>query len=140
MRPIMKEAYEAMILFPQAAMADLKGAVEHVKEILGKSGAEIIALKKWADRPLAYPINKQKRGLYILCYFRAPTDRLGEIERSFNLSEQVLRQLILRTDILTDDEMRAAEGQADLLIEANLRAAAIPTPAPAPAPAGVPME
>lgn len=138
MRPIMKEAYEAMILFPQSAMADLKGVVEHVKDLLTKNGGEVIALKKWADRPLAYPINKQKRGLYILCYFSAPTDKLGDIERSFNLSEQVLRQLILRADFLSVEEMKACEGQADLLIEANLRAASQPTPAPAPVP--VPAE
>ncbi len=128
-------SYEAMFLFPQGATADLKGAVEHIKDILTRNGATIIALKKWGDRPLAYPIDKQKRGLYILCYFSVTTDKLGTIERNFNLSEQIIRQLIVRADHLTLEEMQAAEGQADLLVEANLRAESAPAPA---APAAAP--
>jgi small subunit ribosomal protein S6 len=127
-----------MFLFPQSALADLKGVVEHIRETLTRHGATIVALKKWSDRPLAYPINKQKRGLYILGYFQAPTDRLAGIERAFNLSEQVMRFMIVRCDHLTLEEMQNAEGQADLLVEANLRAASQPTPAPAvPTPAEV---
>jgi len=30
-------------------------------------------MRKWDERRLAYEIKKQKRGLYILCYFKAPT-------------------------------------------------------------------
>lgn len=128
MRTIPTAKYEAMFLFPQSALADIKGTVDHIKETLTKNGAEIIALKKWGDRPLAYPIKKQKRGLYILAYFASPTDKITPIERSFNLAEKALRVLIVRADHLSDEEMRSAEGQIDLMIEANLRAAAMPTP------------
>ncbi|MCE2967782.1 MAG: 30S ribosomal protein S6 [Phycisphaerales bacterium] len=144
MRSNPKVNYEAMLLFGQSAATDLKGAVEHVKEVLTKNGAEIIALKKWADRPLAYPIAKQKRGIYLLTYFSATTDKLGAIERAFNLSETVLRQLIIRVDHLSAEEMQNNEGVIDLLVEANLRAASMPTPAPAlaaaPAPAAAPVQ
>jgi small subunit ribosomal protein S6 len=138
MRTIRTYNYEAMFLLGQSATADIAGAVNHIKDVLTKNGAKIIALKKWADRPLAYPIQKQKRGMYILCYFSAPSDKMGEIENGYNLSEQVLRHLIIRADHLSLEEMQNAEGQLDLTIEANLRAAAQPTPAPAaaPAPAG----
>lgn len=135
MRVVPTVKYEAMFLFPQSAMADIKGTVEHIKDTLAKNGAEIIALKKWGDRPLAFPIKKQKRGLYILAYFAVTTDKLTPIERAFNLAEKALRVLVTRADHLSDEEMRSAEGQIDLTIEANLRAAAIPTPdAPPPAP------
>ncbi len=137
MRVIPTEKYEAMILFPQSAMADIKGAVEHIKETFAKNGAEIIALKKWGDRPLAFPIKKQKRGLYILAYFAVTTDKITQIERAFNLAEKALRVLIVRADHLSEEEMRSADGQIDLTIEANLRAAALPTPEPAPMPAPV---
>ncbi len=139
MRTIPTVKYEAMLLFPQSALADIKGTVEHIKETFAKNGAEIIALKKWGDRPLAFPIKKQKRGLYILAYFASPTDKITPIERAFNLAEKALRVLIVRADHLSEEEMRSAEGQIDLMIEANLRAAAMPTPEPsaAPAPAAV---
>ncbi len=138
MRMIPTTHYEAMFLLGQAAATDLAGSVGHIKEILTKNGAEIIALKKWADRPLAYPINKQKRGMYILCFFSVATDKMGAIERGFNLSEVVLRTQIIKADHLSVEEMKNADGQADLTIEANLRAAAAPAPGAAPTPAAAP--
>lgn len=117
--------YEAMFLIGQAAAADLSGVIEHIKEILARGHAEIIAMRKWDERRLAYEIKKQKRGLYILCYFKAPNDQLGHIERDCNLSEKVLRALILRADHLTQDEMAAADGRTELEVEAKLRAKAL---------------
>ena len=63
--------YEGMFLFPQSATADLQGAVDHVKEILGRSGAEILSIAKWDERRLAYDIKGNKRGVYFLVYFSA---------------------------------------------------------------------
>jgi small subunit ribosomal protein S6 len=136
MRMIPTSNYEAMFLLGQAAATDLAGSVNHIKDTLAKNGAEVVALKKWADRPLAFPIRKQKRGMYILCYFTCPTDKLGEIERSFNLSEVVLRTLLVKAEHLSVEEMKNADGQLDLTIEANLKAAAMPAPTPTPTPAG----
>ncbi|MGD9688878.1 MAG: 30S ribosomal protein S6 [Phycisphaerales bacterium] len=135
MRTIPTTHYEAMFLLGQSAATDLVGSVNHIKETLTKYGAEVVALKKWADRPLAYPIKKQKRGMYILCYFAVATDKLGEIERAFNLSETVLRTLLVKADHLSIEEMKNVDAQLDLTIEANLRAAAAP-PAPAPVTTG----
>ncbi len=129
MRVIPKISYEGLFLFPQSVNVDIKAAVELIKETLGKHGAEIIALKKWGDRQLAYPINKQKRGVYILCFFSVTTDKMQAIERAFNLSDALLRQMIVRADHLNIEEMKAVDGQLDLLVDANLRAPAITTPA-----------
>ncbi|MCK6477813.1 MAG: 30S ribosomal protein S6, partial [Phycisphaerales bacterium] len=85
--------YEAMFLLSQAVAADLGGAVEHIKEIISRGHGEILAMRKWDDRRLAYEIDGQKRGVYILVYFKAPNDQLGHIERDCNLSEKVLRVL-----------------------------------------------
>ena len=114
--------YEAMFLLGQAQAADFSAAVAHVRQLIEKHGATIIALRKWDERRLAYEIKKQKRGLYILAYFKAPNDQLGHIERDCNLSEKVLRAMILRCDHLTEDEMRAFDGREGLETEAKLRA------------------
>lgn len=115
--------YEAMFLVSQAAAGDLGGIVEHVKGILSKAGATLIALRKWDERRLAYEINKQKRGLYLLAYFSIDASKLAQIERDCNLSEQILRTLVLRCDHLTPEEMQAADGQRELESEAALRGA-----------------
>jgi len=116
-----KAYYEGMFLFGQAATADLGQVVEHIKEVLGRGDAEIVAMKKWDERRLAYEIKKHKRGLYILAYFKVAADALPKIERSCNLSEMIVRFMIIRADHLTLEEMQAADGQQELADEAAMR-------------------
>ncbi len=89
-------AYEGLFLFPQTIGGDLQAAVDHIKEILAKSDAQLISLRKWDERRLAYEIKGNKRGVYFLVYFRAARTALVSIERSCNLSELLLRSLIVR--------------------------------------------
>jgi len=93
---ITKKLYEAMFLVDSAEAAADWGAVErNIKNILEKAGAEIVSMKKWEEQRLAYEINGHSRGTYILCYFRGDGKRIGEIERDSQLSEQIMRVLIL---------------------------------------------
>jgi small subunit ribosomal protein S6 len=114
--------YEIMFLIGQAQAADLTSVIDHINEIFGRSGIEVIAMRKWDERRLAYEIKKQKRGLYILAYVKAPARNMPMFERDTNLSEKILRVMVLRADHLTEDEMRAADGREDLQTEAKLRA------------------
>lgn len=128
--------YEAMFLLSQSVAADLGGAVEHLRSIIGKAGASLIAMRKWDERRLAYEIDKQKRGTYILAYFSCDSSKVSGIERDCNLSEQVLRTLILRVDHLSVEEMQAADGQRELETEAALRRSRATEPVGTAAPAG----
>ena len=114
--------YEGLFLFPQAAVADLQGAHDHIVEILNRAGAEIISMKKWDERRLAYEIRGNKRGVYFLVYFKAKGAKLHQIERDCNLSEKLLRAMITRADQVTNEMMEAAEGRAQLADEIKLRA------------------
>jgi small subunit ribosomal protein S6 len=114
--------YEAMFLFPQTATADLAGALSHVESILGRAGAEIVSLCKWDERRLAYDIKGNKRGLYFLTYFKADRAKIAGIERDCNLSEQLLRAMIVRADHIPAEEIEAADGRTALADEIKLRA------------------
>lgn len=137
--------YEAMFLIGQSNSADLAGVIQHINEILARGHAEVIAMRKWDERRLAYEIRGQKRGLYILVYFKADGPNVAHIERDCNLSERILRTLILRADHLTQEEMTSADARKELEVEAKLRAERPATPAPAaaaaaPAPVGAEEE
>lgn len=135
-----KYYYEAMFLMSQSVAADLGGAVAHINEILARGHAEVVAMRKWDERRLAYEIKGQKRGVYILAYFKAASKDIAHIERDCNLSEKVLRTLLLRADHMTVEEMQAADGRQDLEAEIRMRGAAPAAPAaqPEPAAAGEP--
>lgn len=113
--------YEGMFLFGQAASADFGGCVDHVRDIIGRHGGTIIAMRKWDERRLAFEIKKNKRGLYILVYFSCDGSQMAGVERDCNLSEKVLRTLVIRADHLTMEEMQAADAQQALADEAKLR-------------------
>jgi len=123
--------YETMFLFSQAAGANLADAVEHIKELIGRAHGEIIALRKFDERKLAFEIKGQKRGLYILTYFRAPNDSMAPFERDCKLSEKIIRTLTIRADHLGDEDIAAQVGRKDLEAEIKLRGQAAAAPAAA---------
>ena len=114
--------YEGMFLFPQTATADLAGAVAHIESILERAGAELVSICKWDERRLAYDIKGNKRGLYLLTYFKAERSRISGIERDCNLSEQLLRAMVVRADQIPAEEIEAANGREALADEIKLRA------------------
>ena len=65
-------------------------------------------MKKWDDRKLAYEVQGKGRGTYILVYFQCDPARIHAIERDVQLSEQVLRVMILRTDRMSREDMEKA--------------------------------
>jgi len=113
--------YEGMFLFPQSATANLQEAADHVKSILDRCGATIVSFRKWDDRRLAYEVQGNKRGVYFLAYFTAPTSALAEIERRCNLSEELLRMMITSAEHIPAEIIEANEGQEDLATEIKLR-------------------
>jgi small subunit ribosomal protein S6 len=95
---VTKRLYEAMFLVDSAVATDWDGIIKTIQEILKRAEAEIVSLSKWGERKLAYEIDHKTRGTYILCYFRADTGRIREIERAIQLSERIMRVLILSVD------------------------------------------
>lgn len=96
---IVNKLYEAMFLVDSSqAAADWDGVQTRIRNILEKAQTEIASIKKWDERRLAYKINGQNRGTYILCFFRADGQKIREIERNVQLSDQIMRVLVLSAE------------------------------------------
>jgi len=122
---VVKRTYEGLFLVDSGeAAADWKQVTGAIEKILSRSEAEVVSLRKWDDRRLAYEINKKNRGTYILAYFDCDPDRIGSIERDVQLSEKVIRVLILRTDRMTAEMMDKATPAMVESAAAEARAAA----------------
>lgn len=115
--------YEGMFLInQQITSGDLQSALDEVQQILTRAEAEIVLVRKWDERKLAYEIKGQKRGLFILAYFRARATMLANIERDCNLSDAVIRSMVLRADHIGDTELELAkQDEAATRTEAKLR-------------------
>ena len=103
--------YEAMFLLGPSFATEIENAQKLVRGMIEKHDGQIIVMKKWDERKLAYELEGQKRGLYVITFFKALSAAIGAIEREVNLSDQVLRVLITRADHLNADEMAAVEPQ-----------------------------
>lgn len=98
--------YEGMFLVDSSqAGTDWDGIIAAIRTIFEKAGAEIESIRKWDDRRLAYEIKGKSRGTYILSYFRADGGRIQDIERSVQLSEKIMRVLILSAERLRPEDI-----------------------------------
>lgn len=98
--------YEGMFLVDSgAATVDWQSVLDEIQRVLDRAGAEVVSLKKWDDRRMAYEINRKSRGTYILTYFNCDTSKLSGIERDVQLSELLVRVLILRTDRMNEQDL-----------------------------------
>ena len=101
-----KRLYEGMFLVDSGeAASDWKGINDAIEKILTRNGAEIISLRKWDERKLAYDVSRKSRGTYILAYFNGDPLQITSIERDVNLSELIVRVLILRRDKVDPEDL-----------------------------------
>jgi len=105
---VIKKLYEGMFLVDSAQAQNWDAIITTIKTVLERAGAEIVSIKKWDERRLAYEINGKSRGTYILCYFRADGERIRDIERDVHLSERVMRVLILSAEARKKQDIKKA--------------------------------
>ncbi len=105
--------YECMFLLDTTKVAgDVPAAEKQLRTLLEKNHAEVLVARPWDERRLAYPIKKQKKGLYFLIYFSSEGKNLPNIEHDCALAESILRMMILKIDPkLVDTMLSLAKGE-----------------------------
>lgn len=82
-------------------VVDLTGGEDSVKAIvekftdLIKANGEIASVAEWGKRRLAYPIDDMNEGYYVLVEFSAPASFVAELERIFNITEGIMRSIVI---------------------------------------------
>lgn len=104
----MTHTYEAMFLLNPAVAPDWPAGEAEIRRLLDRAQAKLLGMKRWDDRKLAYEISGHKRGTYGLVYFDAEGDKIGPLERDAQLSEAILRVLVLRVEGMTPEKIEQA--------------------------------
>lgn len=101
-----KRVYEALFLVDSALAASQWDHInEVISKILARAQARVISVRKWDERKLAYEVDRKTRGTYILAYFECSSLMVRQLERDVQLSEEILRVLVTRTDRMTQEDM-----------------------------------
>lgn len=99
--------YEAMFLFDPTFGSSFEQCEAEIRRLMERAEAEILICRKWDERRLAYRIKGRKRGVYVLVYFKASPEKITPLERDAQLSEDILRLLVLKAENLSLDDMAA---------------------------------
>lgn len=113
--------YEGMFLVE--AGRDFGNASEPIRTVLDRAKAEVLSMKPWDERRLAYEINGRKRALYVLTYFKADPQNMAELERDSQLNEGIIRMQVLRREDISADEINAETPATEVQKQREARAA-----------------
>src|SRR5215813_13219351 len=98
--------YEIMFIVnpntPEEEIDKINGQIEGV--ITG-GGGKIEKIEKMGKRRLAYEVDKQREGFYVLFVIQANGDIIKESERRLRVMDAVIKYITVRTD----EEMRRME-------------------------------
>jgi len=125
--------YEAMFLMDPQTCSDAGSMETEIRRILERAEAEVLICRAWEDRRLAYEIKGRRRGSYWLTYFKASPEKVLGIQRDVQLSEKILRALVLRCEQVPESELARQKAQAEKAAAEAAAAAAAESSAAAPA-------
>lgn len=87
--------YEAMLVFSVMNGEEATNAlVEKFKALISENGT-IESVDDWGKRRLAYPINDETDGCYVLVNFESGTDFPAELERVAKITDGALRTMVI---------------------------------------------
>jgi small subunit ribosomal protein S6 len=90
------EKYECVfILRADQPEAEMARRVERVGAIVAEHDGKITHQDHWGVRKLAYEIEKQNKGDYMLLRFESEGPAVAEIDRYLRQDDQVLRHLVV---------------------------------------------
>jgi small subunit ribosomal protein S6 len=72
----------------------IENTVARFKTLVEANGT-LEAVDVWGARKLAYPIDDMNEGYYVFMTFTAPTDFPAELDRVYNITDAVIRSIIV---------------------------------------------
>ena len=95
--------YESVFIARQdIAASQVDALIERVEGVISAKGGKVTKKENWGLRTLAYRMNKNRKGHYVLFNIDAPAEALIEMERQMRLDEDVIRYLSVRVEELEE--------------------------------------
>ncbi len=117
----MKE-YELTVLIHPDLEADLETPLKKVRDIITNAGGKITTEDNWGKKKLAYAINREDFAVYVYMDVELPADAPLKISNTFNITEEVLRYLLVKVDpkaraALAEEAKRSENRSSDVRSE-----------------------
>jgi len=91
--------YETIYVLRSDVDADTAEKVQaRVAEVVGRDSGKLVKVEAWGRRKLAYPVAKQKRGVYVYVKYVGRGGLVQELERNLKLQDTVLKFQTIQTN------------------------------------------
>ena len=89
------QKYESMVVISTKQDEEaIKGLVEKFSSLISANGT-LVSVDEWGKKRLAYMINKETEGYYVLYTFEAKPEFPAELSRRLKITEGLLRSMII---------------------------------------------
>ena len=108
----MKE-YELTVLIRPDLEADLDAPLNKVRDIIKNAGGTVVREDNWGKKKLAYPINREDFAVYVYMDLELPAEAPLKISNTFNITDEVLRYLLVKADLKARKALAEQAASAD---------------------------
>ncbi len=120
------------IVRPNVTEEDVDKLIAQMEGVVAGAGGKLEKVEKIGRRRLAYRVQKQREGIYILFRLQGSGDTVKEFERRLKVIDTVIKYLSVRID---EDLERIEKFKALRAKQESKRRRSKPAAAPAPQPA-----
>lgn len=95
---MIRNKYETVFVLSTKKLDDeaLAATTEKFKALIEANEGTVESVDVWGKRRLAYPINYETEGYYVLVTFEAPASLPLELSRVYNITDGVLRSIVIK--------------------------------------------
>ncbi len=89
--------YETIFIIPADLPEDETNAlIDRYRSLFTKNKGTVVKVEKWGKRKLAYEIEKQTRGYYVLMDLVSEHAAVTELERNFKIDDKILKFMTVK--------------------------------------------
>ncbi len=118
-RDTQREFETTIIIRPDINKEGIASLVNRLQKLYARNGGRMQKIDNWGLRTLAYPIEGQKKGVYLYIRFLGGSDMVKELERNLRIWDEVMRYLTVVVDADVDPEARPSDVDDETLDAAS---------------------
>ena len=90
--------YESIIIIGSSVEEEgIKSLIEKFTNLINSEG-KVESVQEMGRRKLAYEIDKNKEGIYVLFNFEAKPELIAELERNYRITDEVIKFIVVKKE------------------------------------------
>jgi len=112
--------YETFFLIhPEKNDEERQDLIDKLTKIIQDHGGKVFTVDPWPLRTLAYRVQKQTKGYYVLMEYEAPGDTIQELTRNMRIDDRVMKFITVKKEKGWTPEVAQTGGQGEEATEAE---------------------